>query len=76
MNDNNAGVANGMCYANGIMNAVELDVGNLKQWVLGNIGTSGTLVDPSKENGYLVYFSDRRGMIADTYAENTINGDA
>ena len=50
------------CYVNGIMNAVELDVGNLNQWILGNIAGSGSLVDPSTQNGYLVYFSDRRGQ--------------
>ena len=76
VNDNNAGVANGACYTNGIMNAVELDIGNLRQWILGNIGASGTLVDPSTQNGYLVYFSDRRGMNADTNAGNVINGEA
>ena len=51
-----------MCYANGVMEGVELDVGNLNQWLKGNIGASGTLVDPSPQNGYLVYFSDRRGQ--------------
>ena len=76
VNDNNAGVANGSCWTNGIMNAVELDVGNLRQWLLGNIGVSGMLVDPSKQNGYLVYFSDRRGMQPDQYAGNIINGEA
>jgi hypothetical protein len=75
VNDNNAGVANPFCYANGIMNAVELDVGNLKQWLLGNTGASGTLVDPSQQNGYLVYFSDRRGMLPDPNAGNVINGE-
>ena len=50
------------CYANGVMNAVELDVGNLNQWIKGNIGASGALVDRSPQNGYLVYFSDRRGQ--------------
>ena len=58
------------------MNAVELDVGNLRQWLLGNIGTSGTLVDPSTQNGYLLYFSDRRGMQPDPNAGNVINGEA
>ena len=70
-------LANRTCYANGIMNAVELDVGNLQQWLLGNTGASGTSVDPSKENGYLVYFSDRRGMIPDPNGApaNVINGE-
>lgn len=54
------------CYTNGIMNAVELDVGNLKNWLsrTGDFSSgSGSLVDDTGlQNGYLVYFSDRRGM--------------
>jgi len=50
------------CRMNGVMNAVELDVGNLRQWLLGNIGASGTNVNYTDENGYVLYFSDRRGM--------------
>jgi hypothetical protein len=48
--------------ANGIMNAVELDVGNLNNWLLGNTGSTGTSVDFDSQNGYVLYFSDRRGM--------------
>jgi type II secretory pathway pseudopilin PulG len=60
-----AGMANPFCYVNGIMNAVELDVGNFERWVQGNpAGGSGPLVSYSSQNGYLVFFSDRRGMIA------------
>jgi len=73
------GLANGSCYANGIMNAVELDAGNLQQWLLGKTGASGALVDPSKENGYLVYFSDRRGMLPNPNARPTpgvLNGES
>lgn len=51
------------CTPAGIMNAVELDVGNLKQWLAGTIGTSGASVNSSAQNGYILYFSDRRGMI-------------
>jgi hypothetical protein len=47
---------------NGILNAVELDVGNLRNWLLGNTGTTGTNVNYSVQNGYILYFSDRRGM--------------
>ncbi len=74
------GLANGSCYTNGIMNAVELDVGNLRQWLFGlgvYAGLSGTKVDPTKENGYLVYFSDRRGMLPNPNSlpvANVING--
>ena len=72
-------LTNGNCYTNGIMNAVEIDVGNLRQWLLGNTGASGTLVDPSKENGYLLYFSDRRGMRPNpnaTPTPNVVNGES
>jgi Tfp pilus assembly protein PilX len=47
---------------NGVMNAVELDVGNLRNWLLGNSGSTGTNVDYTAQNGYILYFSDRRGM--------------
>jgi type II secretory pathway pseudopilin PulG len=58
------GMANPACYVNGIMNAVELDVGNFKKWVQGTIpGGSGPSIAYSSQNGYLVYFSDRRGML-------------
>ena len=39
-----APTAGTMCYANGVMEGVELDVGNLNQWLKGNIGASRTLV--------------------------------
>jgi len=54
---------NDSCTTNGVMNAVEIDVGNLKQWLLGNIGSSGASVDYQAQNGYVLYFSDRRGML-------------
>ena len=56
-------VTTNSCTANGIMNAVEIDVGNLQQWLLGTIGTSGTSVNSTTQNGYVLYFSDRRGML-------------
>jgi hypothetical protein len=46
---------------NGILNAVELDVGNLRNWLLGNTGLTGTTVNYTTQNGYVLYFSDRRG---------------
>lgn len=61
-------LAGTQCYVNGIMNAVELDVGNLNLWLkkTGDFnGGTGNLVDPSSQNGYLLYFSDRRGMEPD-----------
>ncbi len=43
----------------GIIQYIELDVNNLKRWLAGTIGTNGTQV--KNDNGYIVYFSDRRG---------------
>jgi len=54
---------NNSCTPLGIMNAVELDVGNLAQWLAGNIPGNGTLVNNTNQNGYVLYFSDRRGML-------------
>jgi hypothetical protein len=49
---------------NGIMNLVEIDVGNLQQWFAGNIGTSGVYAfngpDALNNGGYILYVSDRR----------------
>ena len=73
--DTNPGLAGTQCYVNGIMNAVELDVGNLNQWLLGNIGAGGPSVSFSSQNGYLVYFSDRRGMLPDPNNGNITQGE-
>lgn len=59
-----------LCSPVGVMNAVELDVGNLWLWLQGTAGTpfaggSGTSVNSVKDKGYILYFSDHRGMIAD-----------
>jgi Tfp pilus assembly protein PilX len=54
---------------NGIINSVELDVGNLRNWILGKTGTTGTKVDFVTYNGYVLYFSDRRGMQFATAAQ-------
>jgi hypothetical protein len=43
----------------GVMNYISLDVYNLKRWLAGQIGTTGTAA--LNNNGYIVYFSDRRG---------------
>jgi len=43
----------------GVMNAVDLDVGNLQSWFAGIIGTSGG--QAVNNSGYIFYFSDRRG---------------
>src|SRR5208282_3336135 len=54
---------NDTCTANGVMNVVELDVGNLAKWLNGTIAGNGTKVDYQAQNGYVLYFSDRRGML-------------
>ena len=51
------------CRVGGIMNLVEIDVDNLRKWLAGKIGKSGTDVEYISQNGYILYFSDRRGMI-------------
>jgi hypothetical protein len=51
------------CTPNGVMNAIEIDVGNLKRWLAGTIGTTGASVNFTNQNGYILYYSDRRGML-------------
>jgi Tfp pilus assembly protein PilX len=60
------------CSVNGVMNAVELDVGNLARWLNGTMGggTTGSNVNFTKENGYVLYFSDHRGMLRSTNPSN------
>jgi hypothetical protein len=58
------------CSPNGVMNAVELDAGNLWLWLQSKTGTpysggSGHLVNNTNQNGYILYFSDHRGMQPD-----------
>ena len=45
-------------HLGGLMHYIELDVANLTRWLSGAIGASG--VSALNDNGYLVYFSDRR----------------
>jgi hypothetical protein len=59
------------CSPNGVMNTVELDVGNLWLWLQGAApyaAGSGKSVNATNQNGYIVYFSDRRGMQPDPNA--------
>jgi len=61
-------MANPFCSVNGIMNAVEFDVGNFRKWLAGTVpGGTGPQVEFTNQNGYLVYFSDRRGMIGNPH---------
>jgi type II secretory pathway pseudopilin PulG len=53
------------CSVGGIMNAVELDVGNLRKWLSGAIGTTGVNTESASQNGYILYYGDHRGMLAD-----------
>ena len=69
------------CSPNGVMNAVELDTGNLWLWLKASgpySAGSGTLVDASRYNGYILYFADHRGMLPDprplTAFYNNISG--
>ncbi len=73
------GVTDNSCTTNGVMNAVEIDVGNLQNWLANS--TSGKLVNSSAQNGYILYFSDRRGMLLNPnltppHPANTKSGDS
>lgn len=68
--DNTAG-----CNVNGIMNAVELNVANLALWLRGlapytTAADVGLQVPFANENGYILYFSDHRGMLVDPNPTN------
>jgi hypothetical protein len=52
------------CALGGIMNAVDLDVNNLRRWLAGTIGSGGAPTESATQHGYIVYFSDRRGQNA------------
>jgi hypothetical protein len=52
------GLSGSTIYLGGIIHYIELDVDNLRRWLAGQIGSSGTQV--KNDNGYIVYFSDRR----------------
>lgn len=81
LRDVTSGKAAGSCAINGLMNAVEIDMGNLTKWLNGTIGSTGKNVDKTTYNGYILYFSDRRGGSADggydyldtTNSTNSIN---
>lgn len=66
--------ANG-CAVNGIMNAVEINVGNLALWLkhlapYTQALDTGNLVNYTNQNGYILYFSDHRGMLPDPNPSN------
>jgi len=71
------GAAGANCSPSGIMNVAELDVGNLWLWLQASgpySGGSGKLVNASVYNGYILYFSDHRGMMPDLYPLNGAGG--
>ena len=51
------------CGIGGIVNVVEIDVNNLRKWLNGTIAGTGNQVDYTSQNGYVLYFSDHRGML-------------
>ncbi len=70
---------NTSCTPAGVMNVVELDVGNLQQWLANS--ANGKLVNYTFQNGYVLYFSDRRGMLPNPNGTqvdppNTLTGDS
>lgn len=67
--------ANNGCAVNGIMNAVEINVGNLALWLAHKApyttaNDAGNAVNYTNQNGYILYFSDHRGMLPDPNASN------
>jgi hypothetical protein len=68
------------CSVNGIMNAVELDVGNLTRWLnsatplpgghIAGATNAGPNVNYTNYNGYVLYYSDHRGMRPSTNPSN------
>jgi len=66
--------ANG-CAVNGIMNAVEINVANLALWLAHKApyttaNDAGNLVNYTNQNGYILYYSDHRGMLPDPNPSN------
>jgi hypothetical protein len=56
------------CSPAGVMNSVELDVGNLWLWLQGKApyaAGTGKNVNATNQNGYILYFADHRGMQPD-----------
>jgi hypothetical protein len=61
LDDDEESVAGQNLYLGGIMHYIELDVFNLRQWLSGALPGSG--INVVNEDGYAVYFSDRRGNV-------------
>ena len=54
----NVSLSQANVYLSGVMHYIELDVNNLRRWLNGSIGATGPSV--LSQNGYTIYFSDRR----------------
>jgi len=52
-------INDGACRVNGVLNLVDIDVKNLQTWL-----TAHPNVENQSQNGYVLYFSDRRGMLS------------
>jgi hypothetical protein len=66
--DTRTGGTAASCSASGVMNVVEVDAGNLWLWLQGKApygAGSGKQVNSLNMNGYILYFSDHRGMRPD-----------
>lgn len=64
------------CRVGGVLNLIEIDVNNLRKWLSGTTGKSGTKVEYTSQNGYILYFSDRRGMLDNAnLSPSTKNGE-
>ena len=64
---------NTSCSVNGVMNAVEVDVANLRDWLRNS--ATGQTVENVSQNGYILYFSDRRGMLPNPNNGNLKQGE-
>ena len=64
---------NTTCSINGVMNAVEVDVANLRDWLRNS--ATGQTVESVSQNGYILYFSDRRGMLPNPNNGNLKQGE-
>lgn len=63
------------CFVSGVVNTVEIDVKNLQRWLNGTIGANGRTTEAVSQNGYVLYFSDRRGMLTNPNAGAVKNGE-
>jgi hypothetical protein len=59
--DGSAGLSAADIKLGGIVHYIELDANNLRRWLAGQIGSSGTQARNDDGRGFIVYFSDRRG---------------